>query len=273
MENPLSVRIPEEARAFFRRLTGKDAEPVFRKRLENSLGMEFVYIPPGSFEMGSPEDELERYDDEMLHRVTLTRGFYMQTTQVTQGQWKAIMGDNPSRFKEGGDTCPVEQVSWDDVQEFIRKLNLKEGKTYRLPTEAEWEYSCRAGTETPFYTGKCLSTDQANYDGDYPYADCPKGIYRKKTMPVASFDPNPWGLYDMHGNVWEWCQDWYGDYPADAVTDPGGPSDGSYRVLRGGSWIGIAGRCRSGCRSRNSPGERDDSDGFRLVLLLPRSAK
>ncbi|QTA82859.1 Sulfatase-modifying factor enzyme domain-containing protein [Desulfonema limicola] len=176
----------------------------------SEIKMKFVYIRPGEFMMGSPKDEPERSDDEVLHKVILTKGFYMQTTPVTQAQWKAVMGSNPSRFKDGGDNCPVENVSWDDAQDFIKALNKTAGKQkYRLPTEAEWEYACRAGTKTPFYTGRCLGTDQANYDGNNPLKGCPKGIYRKKTTPVGSFPSNPWGLYDMHGNVWEWCQDWY----------------------------------------------------------------
>ena len=237
------------------------------KKISNDLGMEFVWIEPGSFMMGSPSSESGRDDDEKQHRVTLTKGFYMQTTDVTQGQWKAIMGSNPSHFSSCGDNCPVEQVSWDDVQAFIRKLNQRTGQTYRLPMEAEWEYACRAGTTGPFNTGDCLSTSQANYDGNYPLSGCSKGQYRKKTVPVASFSPNAWGLYDMHGNVWEWCADWYGeDYPSGSVTDPEGPSFGSNRVSRGGSWSYDAQICRSADRGRRVPGYTYDNLGFRLVL-------
>ena len=243
--------------------------PAPEKALTNSLGMKFVYIPPGEFMMGSPESEPGRDDNEKQHKVTLTKGFHMQTTEVTQGQWKAVMGSNPSDFKDCGNDCPVENVSWDDVREFIRKLNRKEGTDrYRLPTEAEWEYACRAGTTTPFSFGRCLSTDQANYNGRYPLENCPKGEYREKTLPVASFAPNAWGLHDMHGNVWEWCQDWYGeDYPSGAVTDPGGPSTGSVRVLRGGSWFNDAGSCRAAIRGRDTPDVRGRNLGFRLVLV------
>ncbi|OQX08654.1 MAG: hypothetical protein BWK80_47925, partial [Desulfobacteraceae bacterium IS3] len=261
------------------------------KRFTNSIGMEFVWIPPGEFMMGSPEGEPGRYDNERLHRVKLIRGFYIQTTPVTQGQWKALMKNNPSRFKDGGDDCPVEMVSWNDAQEFIKKLNLdsarlpsevetrlpvgelspavgERSRTYRLPTEAEWEYACRAGTDTPFCFGRCLSTDEANYDGNYPLKGCPKGKYREKTTPVKTFPPNDWGLYDMHGNVWEWCQDWYGDYPSGAVTDPAGPDSGSNRVGRGGSWLNVARLCRSARRSRDSPGLRYNYLGFRLLLPI-----
>ena len=225
-------------------------------RFTNSLGQAFVYIKPGTFWMGSPSDEPKRDSDETRHKVTLTKGFYLQTTEVTQGQWERVMGSNPSYFKNCGADCPVENVSWEDIQEFIRKLNREEGKKYRLPTEAEWEYACRAGTETPFSFGKCLSTDQANYDGNYPMPGCGKGAYREKPAPVKSFAPNAWGLYDMHGNVWEWCEDWKGDYPSGAVTDPEGPSNGSVRVLRGGSWSNYAGNCRSANRRGGAPGRR-----------------
>ena len=241
------------------------------KKISNTLGMKFVYIPPGTFTMGSPSNEPDRYDNEKQHQVTLTKGFYMQTTEVTQGQWKAVTGSNPSYFKNCGEHCPVEQVSWNDVQEFIRKLNQREGSgTYRLPTEAEWEYAARAGTDTPVSFGRCLSTDQANYNGNYPLSGCPKGEYRKRTIAVASFSPNAWGLFDMHGNVYEWCQDWFGDYPSGSVTDPKGPSSGSYRVLRGGSWINGAGSCRSASRYGLNPGARGRYYGLRLVLLPGR---
>jgi formylglycine-generating enzyme required for sulfatase activity len=220
--------------------------------ITNSLNMTFIYIPPGEFMMGSPKDEPERDDDETQHRVTLTKGFYMQTTEVTQGQWKAVMGgwfykNNPSYFKDCGDDCPVESVSWNDVQDFIKKLNQKEGKNYRLPTEAEWEYACRAGTTTAYFWGDKADCSKANY-GDLSNG-C-KGKNPGKTMKVSSFPPNAWGLYDMHGNVFEWCQDWYGDYPTDSVTDPDGPDNGSDRVLRGGDWFFSSADCRSASRNR-----------------------
>ncbi|MBW2108300.1 MAG: formylglycine-generating enzyme family protein [Deltaproteobacteria bacterium] len=258
----------------------------------NSLGMRFVYIQPGIFMMGSPSDEPGRDNDERRHRVTISRGFYMQTTEVTVGQWRAFVRETgyKTRAETGGgayiwtgskwkkkegyywdnpgfdqtDEHPVTCVSWDDVQKFIRWLNEKENKRYRLPTEAQWEYACRAGTDTPFSFGRCLSTNEANYDGNYPLSGCSKGRYRERTVKVASFSHNAWGLYDMHGNVWEWCQDWYGDYPSGSVTDPTGPPRGSYRVVRGGGWSSFAGFCRSANRGWYFPGLRYDSLGFRL---------
>jgi len=239
------------------------------KRIINSIAMEFVYIISGTFMMGSSKDEPDHCDDETMHEVMLSKGFYMQTTQVTQKQWLSIIGNSRSQTRHDGN-CPAEYVSWDDAQEFIRKLNEKEGmKRYRLPTEAEWEYACRAGTRTPFAFGKDLSTNQANYNGKYPLVECPKGEYpkgeyRKKTMPVRSFSPNAYGLYDMHGNVFEWCEDLYGDYPSGAVTDPVGYS-GSDRVIRGGNWESIAQSCRSASRMSEDPEYRDKGYGFRLV--------
>ena len=175
--------------------------------------------------MGSPKEEKERKDDEIQHKVTLTKGFYMGVYTVTQEQWQEVMGNNPSHFK-GEKNLPVEHVSWDDCQEFIKKLREKDKKPYRLPTEAEWEYACRAGTTTPFHFGETISTDQANYNGNFTYGNGKKGVYREKTTPVGSFPANAWGLHDMHGNVWQWCQDWYGDYPQKDVVDPQGPEKG-----------------------------------------------
>lgn len=230
------------------------------KEFTNSIGMKFVWIKPGSFMMGSPKEEKERFPNETQHKVTLTKGFYMGVYAVTQEQWQQIMGNNPSFFK-GEKNHPVDSVSWDDCQEFIKKLRAKDKKQYRLPSEAEWEYSCRAGTKTPFHFGETISTDQANYNGNTIYGDGKKGVYRKTTMPVGSFPANAWGLHDMHGNVYQWCQDWYGDYPKNDVTDPQGPEKGQYRVLRGGSWGGGPLSCRSACRVRYEPGLRGSSGG------------
>ena len=180
-----------------KKVSKSQEQDILEEQFTNSLGMTFVLIPAGVFMMGSPEDEPERYKNEILHEVTLTKSYYMQTTTVTQKQWEEVMGSNPSEFKKDGLNCPVENVSWNDAQEFIKKLNMLEGTDkFRLPTEAEWEHACRAGSSGPFYFGKCLSTDQANYDGDFPLEGCPEGEDRQKTMPVVSFEPNYYGLYD-----------------------------------------------------------------------------
>jgi formylglycine-generating enzyme required for sulfatase activity len=250
-----SAPSPREARHTVVKPAAKPA-PVLRgpePTFTNNLGMKFVYIKPGSFMMGSPSSEPGRDDDETLHQVTLTKGFYLQTTEVTQGQWKRVLGSNPSNFKNCGDDCPVEKVSWSDIQEFIAELNRMEGGyKYRLPTEAEWEYAARAGTKGPYAGG---------LDAMAWYKDTSGG----KTHAVGMKRPNAWGLYDMHGNVWEWCQDRFGGYPSGSVTDPKGASSGAGRVVRGGSWYDDARRCRSAYRGRDEPGDRYDLLGFRLA--------
>jgi len=176
------------------------------------------------------------------------------------------MGRDPSFFKECGDDCPVEQVSWLKVQQFIKRLNdMENTDKYRLPTEAEWEYACRAGTKEPFSFGECLTTEQANYDGNYPFSGCQKGLSREKPISVRSFPSNVWGLTGMHGNVWEWCEDWLGEYSANKSVDPLGPSSGSRRVIRGGGWNSYAKACRSANRSGVAPNKRFANLGFRLV--------
>lgn len=226
-------------------------------KFTNSIGMSFVFINPGTFMMGSPSSESGRDSKETLHQVTLTKGYFMQTTEVTQGQWKRVMGYNPSSFNNCEEDCPVEKVSWDEAQEFIRNLNQKDGqKRYRLPTEAEWEYACRAGSESPYANDNSLDA-MGWYIGNSG----------NKTHPVAQKQPNAWGLYDMHGNVWEWCQDGYGDYSSGSVGDPVGASSDSDRVLRGGGWDCKANRCRSALRV--GYGRNDwhiSSRGFRLAL-------
>jgi formylglycine-generating enzyme required for sulfatase activity len=224
------------------------------KNFTNIIGMKFAWIPPGNFVMGSPNEEKARIGDEMQHKVTLTKGFYMGVYTVTQEQWKEVMGNNPSQFK-GEKNLPVDNVSWNDCQEFIKKLREKDKKLYRLPTEAEWEYSCRAGTKTPFHFGETISTKQANYNGQFIYGDGTKGIFREKTTPAGSFPANSWGLFDMHGNIGQWCQDWYGRYSQGEVTDPQGPEKGPARVLRGGGWAGRPENCRSACRAMNPPSD------------------
>lgn len=225
----------------------------------------FRWITPGTFLMGSPESEPERRGDEIQHSVTLTQGFWLADSACTQALWEAVMGDNPAFFKDTPDH-PVENVSWDDVQRFIQVLNAQlPDLQARLPSEAEWEYACRAGTTTPFSFGNTISPEQVNYNGNLPYVGAAKGWYREKTVPVKSLSSNFWGLYEMHGNVWEWCADWYDDYPIAAVVDSLGPAT-QHRVLRGGSWHNYARRTRSAYRDRNVPANRGSSIGFRFAL-------
>jgi uncharacterized protein (TIGR02996 family) len=233
----------------------------------NSIGMRFACIPPGTFLMGSPEAEEGRSADETQHTVTLTKGLWMGVHPVTQEQWQDVMGNNPSHFKHAKN-LPVEQVSWEDCQEYITKLRENDKKPYRLPTEAEWEYACRAGTTTPFFFGSTLSTDQANYDGNYTYGTGKEGIDRSETTPVGTFPKNAWGFVDTHGNVLEWCQDWYGGYATSAVVNPQGPNSGQYRVLRGGSWLDSPYGCRAAFRSWGEPGYRFDFVGLRVCFCL-----
>ncbi len=220
---------------------------------------EMVVIPAGSFQMGSNDG-----DEKPPHRVSI-KSFALGKYEVTQGQWKAVMGSNPSRFTSCGDNCPVEQVSWNDIQQYIQKLNQQTGQNYRLPSEAEWEYAARAGTSSKYWWGDNIGNNNANCDG------CGSQWDNKTTAPVGSFKPNAFGLYDMHGNVWEWAQDWYHD------NYSGAPSDGSawesggeqrYRVLRGGSWISVPAVLRSAFRSRSSPVNRNIGYGFRLARTL-----
>ena len=234
-----------------------------KKSFKNALGMEFVFISPGDYIMGLTNVESKGSD---RHRVSLTEGFYAQKTEVTQRQWIELMGENPSFFKNCGPSCPVEQVSWNDVQAFIKALNTNEKTSkYRLPTEAEWEYICRAGTDTPFSFGNCLKAVAANYDGNFPFDGCQKQPFVERTVAVDSFVSNPWGLKGTYGNVWEWCSDWLGDYPDGSVTDPKGPANGTLRVIRGGGWNSYAQACRSGNRSGVDPTKGFANLGIRVV--------
>jgi len=237
----------------------------------NQVTQRFRWIEPGTFMMGSPTDEPESYDDETLHAVTLTQGFWLADTAVTQAFWLAVLGgDNPSYFKKDPQN-PVEQVSWGEVQRFIERLNeLLPSLPARLPTEAQWEYACRAGTTTPFSFGANITPDKANYDGNNPYAGAKKSLYREKTLPVKSLSANRWGLYEMHGNVWEWCQDgWQENLGTEASRDPLTQSDeaaGGDRVLRGGSWLSDGRDVRAAIRNHAQPFNRFHYIGFRLAL-------
>jgi formylglycine-generating enzyme required for sulfatase activity len=251
----------------------------YREELGEGVALTMVKIPAGSFLMGSPEDEPERLEREgPQHEVTLG-SFFLAQTPITQAQWRAVAGwqkvgrelePDPSRFK--GANRPVEQVSWFDALEFCRRLNQRTGQRYGLPSEAQWEYACRAGSTTPFHFGATLTPELANYDGNYVYGNGPKGTYRKQTSDVASFPANGWGLHDMHGNVREWCEDhWHDSYnfapgddqpwliPAAADDEP--------RLLRGGSWYSDPGYCRSAYRFSIPPGLRRYTFGFRVCCL------
>ena len=220
----------------------------------NSMAMEFVWVPAGSFVMGSPSDEQSRFGDEVQHEVQISEGFWMKKYEVTQGEWEVVMGTNPAHFSNCGSRCPAERVSWYDVQGFIERLNEREagrGYGYRLPTEAEWEYAARAGT-TGLRYGEL--DEIAWFRGN---SDRPRQVGQKW--------PNAWGLHDMLGNVWEWTGDWYGEYPSGLVTDPEGPGSGLHRVSRGGAWIVVAGSVRSARRLGYLPGLRPYFIGFRLV--------
>ena len=235
--------------------TRSDASDPGSQRWTNSVGMNFVLVPSGSFTMGSISSEVGSHE-KPPHEVTISGSFYIATTEVTQAQWMAVMGTNPSKFQ--GDSLPVEQVSWNDAKEFIRKLSSKKGETqYRLPTEAEWEYACRAGT-----TG-----DRLGNLGSAAWYDPNSG---GMTHPVGQKQANAWGLYDMLGNVYEWCEDWKGAYPGGPVTDPRGPSTGSFRVVRGGSWFIHANRARPHFRDFFKPDHRQSDVGFRIVAA-PRN--
>jgi formylglycine-generating enzyme required for sulfatase activity len=283
------------------KLTVEAAELV--KEVTNSIGMKLVLIPAGKFTMGSPQEERDTalasvpegsraqakswFEVEgPQHEVEISKPFYLGVYEVTQAEYEKVMGTNPSWFSatgsgkekvEGKDTSrfPVENVSWNDAVEFCKKLSetpeeKRSGRVYRLPTEAEWEYSCRGGASSkPFHFGDSLTSTQANFDGNYPYGGADKGPYLERTTRVGSYDANAFGLYDMHGNVWEWCADWYSkDYYKDSPRkDPQGPATGTSRVLRGGSWGVYGWNCRSASRSGVDPGIRCGNVGFRVVLV------
>ena len=247
-----------------------------------------LWIPPGRFWMGSPAEEPERSEAEGPQHLVQLQGFFMSQTPITQAQWRAVamgkpaksgqvrptkLDPDPSRFK--GDQRPVEQVSWHDAMEFCRRLSQRTARHYTLPSEAQWEYACRAGTTTPFHFGETISAELANYDARKVYGDSEKGEYRQQTTEVASFPANPWGLHDMHGNVWEWCLDhWHDSYagaPEDGSAwlneDANKSQDQNWRLLRGGSWGDGPRGCRSACRVVDRPGSRDPVIGFRVCCL------
>jgi formylglycine-generating enzyme required for sulfatase activity len=244
------------------------------------VGLKLVLIPAGTFQMGtSPGEAGARENEWPRHEVTLTHAFYLATTPVTQQQYLRVMGQNPARFSAengGGPDHAVENVTWEQASAFCQRLSelpeeKQAGRVYRLPTEAEWEYACRAGTITPFSTGPSLSAAQANFDGHFPYGDGPPGRALQRTSRVSQFPPNHFGLHDVHGNVWEWCADWLDAayYEWSPRRDPPGPSEGRYRVLRGGSWKNHAVTCRAGYRNGLNPRLKDSATGFRVACDAP----
>ncbi len=255
------------------------------KSISNSIGMKLVLVPAGSFTMGSPKTEADRGDDEAEHQVEITKPFYMGIYHVTQEEYAKVVGKNPSWMSSTGsarqkvkgmDTgrFPVDNVKWTDAQQFCNKLSALDSKAgkprrYRLPTEAEWEYAAReAGkSRSPFCFGETLNSEQANFDGTFPFGKTIKGPSLSRTSKVGSYKPNNLGLYDMHANIWHWCADWYGKdyYGKSPKQDPQGPTSGSTRVLRGGGWCQNGKDCRSANRSNEAPSFSDGTIGFRVV--------
>ncbi|QMS88336.1 SUMF1/EgtB/PvdO family nonheme iron enzyme [Nostoc edaphicum CCNP1411] len=243
----------------------------FKEDLGNGITLDMVQIVAGSFKMGSPPSENGRTKAEDPQHTVNVPAFFIGNFQVTQEQYQQIMGSNPSSFK--GAKRPVEKVSWNDAVEFCEKLSQKTGRKYRLPSEAEWEYACRAGTTTPFHFGETITTELANYNGDYTYASAPKGKFRQETTEVGSFPPNAFGLYDMHGNVWEWCQDSWHDNYKEAPIDGSAwiDNDNKSPLLRGGSWLYDPDYCRSACRYYDTSRDFHNYDiGFRIVCAAGR---
>jgi formylglycine-generating enzyme required for sulfatase activity len=256
--------LEDEIRATRARRCSTEATPVRSFDLGDGVALDFVLVPAGSFTMGSPINEEGHNDDELQHSVTISRSLYMGRFPVTQEQHQTVLGSNPSYFP--GATNPVEMVSWFDAISFCELLAERFGKAFRLPSEAEWEYACRGETVTAFNTGDRLSTDQANFDGRLGPGSAQAGLSRRSTTPVDMFASNTWGLHDMHGNVWEWCNDWYDAYPNALVVDPRGPAEGSIRILRGGSWFHGAADARSAQRDALDPGRRHGIYGFRVAF-------
>ncbi len=237
-------------------------------RYWESVTQRMRWIPPGTFLMGAALGETPSFDPELQHQVTLSRGYWLADTACSQELWTAVMGENPSLLTSllKGDLRPVVQVSFNDVAWFLDQLaKLVQGLYPALPTEAQWEYACRAGTTTPFSFGNTITSEQVNFDGYFPYGTSPISEYRGGTMDVNALLPNPWGLHQMHGNVWEWCTDWHAAYSSQPQVDPTGPAEGSERVIRGGSWNSVARDVRSACRHWDRSVEWEINVGFRLL--------
>lgn len=256
---------------------GQDQYGVWEEFAYKGVVQRMRWIMPGTFLMGPSANELAQFDEQPAdkhpldynsnstqHAVTLTQGFWLADTACMQELWLAVMGENPSRFTDDSD-LPVEGVSWDACQQFCARINAEvSGLDLMPPTEAQWEYACRAGTTTPFSFGENITTEQVNFNGNFPYKGGKKGKYRERTVPVKALPQNQWGLYQMHGNVWEWCADCYGEYPAGPVIDPDGPASGESRVLRGGGWSDVGWYVRSAIRDGFNPDYGDSGTGFRF---------
>ena len=267
---PSSLSIYSTALAFVILIFAEHLQAQTPKEITNSIGMKLMLVPKGTFMMGSPESEQRREGNETQHEVTISKDYYLGVYEVTQAEYQQVMNKNPSYFQgakiRDSSRHPVEQVSWNDAVEFCKRLSelpeeKRAGRVYRLPTEAEWEYACRAGSKMAYSFGESLKSL-----GDYAWFG---GNSNDQTHPVGEKKPNAWGLYDMHGNVWEWCSDWYDEYPKGTISDTTGPKEGSGRVRRGGSWFGGAAFCRSAFRTWIIPSHRNYDLGFRVALSSP----
>ena len=240
--------------------------------IAEGVTMDFVLIPPGTFFMGSPTTEGQRDRNEgPAHDITISKPYYLGKFEVTQKQWNGFFAGTVfarKEFKFPGDNMPADSISGFEAEKFLMDLSSRLGMKFRLSTEAEWEHACRAGTQTPFYTGNTISTSQANYDGSKTYGSGAKGLQLKQTVDIGMYPPNPFGLHDMHGNVWEWCMDWFDAnyYKESPGTDPTGPPTGGSRVIRGGCWKSHPTKCRSAERDAYNPSKSNDTIGFRVLL-------
>ena len=243
------------------------------------LDLSMLWVDAGHFTMGSPPAEEGRDEDESERRVRLTKGFWLGKYEVTQGQWEILLERTGGSQRKSDRWLPVAYVSWHQAMGFCERLTMRErlekripeGCTFTLPTEAQWEFACRAVSDTPFAYGRQLSSRKANFDGNFPYGTAPTGRFLGRVAPVGSYPHNPWGFYDMHGNVWEWCYDRYGVYSDGPIDDPAGSESGPNRVVRGGSWFDNAKYCRSAMRVQVNPKNRRENVGLRFALAPERS--
>lgn len=261
LEVDVQMKYAEAYQNWYVQKKGLERSRIF---FEGATSMEMMLIPPGKFWMGLEEDKSRKNNDELRHKVLISKAFWLGRYEVIQSQWESVMGNNPSMFK--GSNFPVEEVSWGDCKLFCEKLGML------LPSEAQWEYACRGGSTKSFSFGENITTEQVNYNGISSYGDTGKGMNRKRAVEVGSFSGNGWGVYDMHGNVWEWCEDIYGEYSNSEVTDPiriSSDSSNLRRICRGGSWSDNAEHCRSALRGRYDMVKRYHNLGFRVLKVFP----